>query len=108
MIRLILFAALLLAQQMPAVKFWVATNGSDVDKGTREKPFATLERARNAIRQLKQDDRLSKGGVTIYLRGGDYYRTNAFELSSADSGTPGSPIVWRAYRDESARLLGGR
>ncbi len=108
MIRLILFAALLLAQQMPAVEFWVATNGSDVDKGTREKPFATLERARNAIRQLKQDDRLSKGGVTIYLRGGDYYRTNAFELSSADSGTPGSPIVWRAYRDESARLLGGR
>src|SRR5205823_7346433 len=76
--------------------------------GTRAKPFATLERARTAVRQLKQNRGLPKGGVTIALRGGDFFRTNAFELTAADSGTPELPIVWRAYEDEPVRLLGGR
>jgi len=49
---------------------------------------------------------LSKG-ITVSLRGGDYFRTNALVLTAADSGTPESPIVWRAYRDEPVRLLGG-
>src|SRR5262249_40875955 len=40
--------------------------------------------------------------------GGDYLRTNALELDPADSGTPESPVTWRAYRDEPVRLLGGR
>ena len=107
-IRLVLIVVLFLARPGAATEFWVANNGSDANSGTRAKPFATLERARDAIRQLKQDRRLPKGGVTISLRGGDYFRTKALELIAADSGTPESPIIWRAYNDEAVRLLGGR
>src|SRR5882724_8588760 len=100
--------ALLLARLSSAVEFWVATDGSDTHSGTRTQPFATLERARDALVELKHKGRLPKGGVTISLRGGHYFRTNAFELTVADSGTPDSPIVWRAYKNEPVRLLGGR
>jgi hypothetical protein len=42
------------------------------------------------------------------LRGGDYIQTNALELTAVDSGTADAPIVWRACKGESVRLLGGR
>ena len=37
-----------------AADFYVAPNGNDANPGTQAKPFATLERARDAIRELKQ------------------------------------------------------
>lgn len=107
-LRLILIIVLFLARPGVATEFWVANNGSDANAGTRTKPFATLERARDAIRQLQQDGRQRKGGISVYLRGGDYFRSKALELSAADSGTTQSPIVWRAYKAEAVRLLGGR
>ncbi len=107
--RLLFIVALLLVQPVFAVtEFFVAPNGRDINTGTKAKPFATLERARDAIRLLKVEDRASKGGVTVFLRGGDYVRTNALELCAADSGTADSPLVWRAYKNENVRLLGGR
>ena len=53
---LTLFAALLLggtdcpADTPPAATFYVADNGEDANAGTQEKPFATLEAARDAAR----------------------------------------------------------
>ncbi|MFN7562673.1 MAG: hypothetical protein ACK5TH_12895, partial [Prosthecobacter sp.] len=47
-----LLAALLTAPLalLSAADFHVATNGDDKNPGTQEKPFATLERARDAVR----------------------------------------------------------
>ena len=69
----------LLALPAPAAQLYVAPNGSDTNPGTRARPFATLERARDEARRLKQDGKLPKGGLTIWLRGGDYLRTNALQ-----------------------------
>jgi hypothetical protein len=103
-IRLILAGTLLLSFSSSATEFWVATTGSDLNDGSLTKPFATFEHARDAARQLRNQ----KGSITIFIRGGDYIRTNALELTAADSGRPESPIIWRAYQKEPARLLGGR
>jgi hypothetical protein len=105
---LILSTTLLLALPGPAAQLYVSTTGSDVNPGTSAKPFATLERARDEVRQLKQDGKLPKGGLTIWLRGGDYLRTNALQLTAADSGTPDAPNIWCACKGENVRLLGGR
>src|SRR3989442_7925306 len=78
---------------LSATELFVATNGSDNNPGSRPKPFVTLERARDEIRKLKQDRKLAEGSVTIWLRGGDYFCTNALELTAADSGTTDNPIV---------------
>jgi hypothetical protein len=105
---LILGTALFLALPNLAAQLYVATTGNDANSGTRARPFATLERARDEVRRLKQDGKQPEGGLTIWLRGGDYVRTNALELTAADSGTPNAAIVWRACKGETVRLLGGR
>src|SRR2546426_3878854 len=87
---------------------FVAPTGSDANPGSKSKPFATLEHARDIVRELKRAGKVHKAGLTVWLRGGDFLRTNALELTAADSGTLNGPVVWRAYRNERARLLGGR
>jgi hypothetical protein len=107
---LLLLSVIVLAGNSSAAggEFFVAPAGQDTNPGTLERPFATLERARDAVRQLRQAGGKPSGGATIWIRGGDYLRTAALELSAADSGTAEAPIVWRAWQDESVRLLGGR
>jgi len=79
-------------------RFYVSPNGSDANPGTKRKPFVTLETARDAVRQLKQKSGVPKGGVSVWVRGGTYVRERSFELSAADSGTPGSPVIYRGYQ----------
>ena len=71
-------------------------------------PFNTLERARDMVRTLKKEGNLPKSGVTVWLRGGHYYRENTFELTAEDSGTLDHPIIYRAYNNEKVHLLGGQ
>ncbi len=104
----VLSAVLISAQPGFAAALYVSPEGRDDNPGTRAKPFATLERARDEVRHLRQSGKPPKGTLTIWLRGGDYVRTNALELTAADSGTPKAPVVWRAARGKRVRLLGGR
>ena len=89
-------------------EFFVALDGSDDNPGTRDRPFATLEAARAAIRVTKIKEGLPPGGITVWLRGGIYLRTEMFALDSQDSGSKKAPVVYRAYTGEEVRLLGGR
>ncbi len=100
---LALFAGALAVQ----ADFHVAPSGSDANPGSRGRPFATLERARDAVRERRAAGQLPKGEFTVWLHGGDYRRTNALELAEADSGRPAAPIVWRAWKDDRVRWLGG-
>ena len=105
------------ARQSPAgATFTVATNGNDGWSGTlpapnrakNDGPFATLERARDAVRSLKKAGPLPTGGVTIQVRGGVYSLERALELQKEDSGTAEAPVVYRAYGREEVRLGGGK
>ena len=89
------------------VEFFVATDGNDGGEGTRARPFATLERARDQVRALKAAG-LPAGGVTVNLRGGKYFRADSFRLGAEDSGAEDRPIVYRACPGEEVRLIGGR
>ena len=83
--------------------YYIATDGSDSDPGTQALPFATLEKARDTISCLALPD----GGITIYLRGGKYFRTSEFTLVANDSGTADKPVVYMAYPGEDVRIIGG-
>ena len=93
---------------------YVATNGNDSWSGklaapaAADGPFATLERARDEIRKLKQAGDLPSGGVVVEIRGGDYLFSKSLELTANDSGTKDAPIVYRAYKGEVVRLCAGQ
>jgi len=81
-----------------AVEFHVAPSGADGNPGTEAAPFATLEKARNSVRVAER----GAAPAIVFLHGGDYVRTNAFILSSADTN-----CIYQAVPGETPRLLGG-
>ncbi len=85
------------------VSFYVAANGDDANPGTFEKPFATLPRARNIVRQRSKD-----GPIFVYLRGGKHRLNEPLVLTPKDSGTKEAPIVYAAYPGETAVVAGSR
>jgi len=95
--------------------FYVATNGSDAWSGTLRQPspagtdgpFATLARARDAIRKLKGRGSLT-GPVIVYVRGGTYTLSKPVVFTPEDSGTQASHSIYKAYPNEIPVLSGGR
>ncbi|HOW72931.1 MAG TPA: right-handed parallel beta-helix repeat-containing protein [Phycisphaerae bacterium] len=96
------------ASRSSAETLYLAPTGNDVNPGTIDQPFATLERARNHIRQRRASGPLPDGGMTVELRSGVYQLPRPFELAAEDSGTYKAPIVYRARPGEVVRLTGGR
>ena len=85
-----------------AAEIFVSPSGSDQADGSREHPFATLARARDAARGLPKEQ-----GITVWIAGGDYLFGEQLKLTGEDSGRPGHPVVWRAVEGQQVRLLGG-
>ncbi|NPV47535.1 MAG: hypothetical protein HPY69_11285 [Armatimonadetes bacterium] len=90
------------------VTFYVAPDGSDAAAGTEREPFATLERARDAVRALKQAGPLPDGGVEVLLRPGLYQMPRTLVLEAQDGGTPATPVVYRGEGPEKPVVVGGR
>ena len=86
---------------------FVALDGSDENDGSLEEPYATLEAARDTIREWKANGQMPEGGVTVYIRGGLYHLSQTFALTEEDSGTADMPIVYRPYGDEKVTFSGG-
>jgi parallel beta-helix repeat protein len=109
-IRHLLWTALLLGCACAAwpsqLKLYVAPNGNDAGPGTRERPFATIERARDEIRRIGPEKRAD--GVCVEIASGTYQLSGPLEFTAADSGAPGHPVEYRAREGGQVRLAGGR
>jgi hypothetical protein len=91
----------------PAVTLFVASNGSDLNAGTRQRPFATLERARDEIRRRQEQGTALRGGFEVVVRGGIYKIWQPFTLGVDDSGKASAPIIYRAAKGERPVFSGG-
>ncbi len=88
-----------------ATDFYVAPNGNDAWSGVladpndsaSDGPFATIEHARYAVRQLKRDGRL-KEPVRVVLRDGTHRLTQTLELTPEDCGTAYATISYEARK----------
>ena len=96
---IILFSATACARQ---TEYYIAPDGNDTNPGTITKPFSSLERVRDAIRQSN-----ANGPTTVYLRQGTYYLSKTFVLTSEDSGTNDGPVIYQAYPGEKVTISGG-
>ena len=86
---------------------YVAPDGKNTNPGTIDKPFATIEGARDALRELKSSGKIAEGGAVVYLRGGNYAISETINFNSADSGTKDAPILYRNFPDEKVNFVGG-
>ena len=90
-----------------AADFFLAPSGDDANPGSRERPFATLTRARDAVRNLKSAGPLTEP-VRINVSGGVYPITEPLVLSHQDSGTSTAAVTYRAVPGERPVFSGGR
>jgi parallel beta-helix repeat protein len=84
----------------------VAIDGRDDWPGTVQKPFATLHRAREAVRARKQQG--PAGPLHIEISGGTYDLTEPLTLTPLDSGTASAPVTWKAAPGQHVVLRGCR
>ncbi|MCS6861879.1 MAG: right-handed parallel beta-helix repeat-containing protein [Abditibacteriales bacterium] len=101
---------------MQPITFYVSPYGNDRWSGTRavpnrqktDGPFATLERAQKAVRQLKRQQRGLRQPVVVFVRGGTYFLRKPLTFTPEDSGTAECPVTFAAYKDEKPVISGGR
>jgi len=88
-----------------AAEVYVGPDGRDTDNGSRRRPFATLPRARDAVRAIKAKGVC--GAIGVRILPGEYPVSRTLELTAEDSGREGSPVVYRAEEKGKAVLYGG-
>lgn len=89
----------------PPQIFTVSPSGDDRNPGTEARPFASLERAQQAVRQVK---RPMADDILVVLRGGTYRLDHPLIFTTDDSGPNGHRIVYKSHPGEVAVLSGGR
>ena len=99
---------LLFAQLVGAADIYVSPTGSDLNDGSKEKPFATLNRALRKARDLRQlNDEGIKAGIHIILRGGTYQVLETIVIKPEDNGTRECSTFIDAAPNEKPVLSGG-
>ena len=93
--------------------FYLSPNGSDAWSGTLDSPnaqgtdgpFVSLERARDAVRDLKKS---KSGDIVVLIRGGPYPLTKTVGFGLEDSGVGDSTVTYAAYPGETPVFSSGR
>jgi hypothetical protein len=93
-------------EQSAVPDFFVSPAGNDMNPGTQEKPFASLKRAQQAVRQ-----RIAQGlnsNVQVVLREGVYQLAEPLLFEADDSGTDRFAVNYAASPGETVIISGGR
>ncbi len=88
-------------------EWFVSPSGKPGASGTKEDPFATLEQAREAVRQSRKEnpDYLNQDHK-IVLRQGIYSLSCTFQLDENDSGSEKHPVVYTNFPGEKVSVCG--
>ena len=85
-------------------EYHVSPNGDDGSPGTASAPFQTIQRARDAVREVNGD---MCGDVVVYLAGGVYRIDDTIDLDHRDSGTNGHRVIYRNCPGQTPVISGG-
>jgi hypothetical protein len=88
---------------LPAIAFsaeiYVSKTGNNKNPGTKEKPLATLEAAREKIRSIHEP-------VNVFVRAGIYYLGKPIIFTSQDSRKSGQEVSYKAFPGEKVTISG--
>ena len=104
-----------LKKESPATRIYVHPKGNDANSGMSAKvrsnssdgPVASLKAARDIVRKLKADGKVTKP-IKIIVADGTYTITEPLTLSHEDSGTATIPISYEAAKGAEPVISGGR
>ena len=80
---------------------FVSKSGNDGNNGTMDRPFLSLEKARNAVRAA--GNKLT----VVYIREGVYQFKKSFDLNEEDAPPENGRVIYKAYKNESVSFNGG-
>jgi len=92
-----------------AKTFYVAPNGDDTRSGSWWHPFATFERAQQAVKAFKEAtpaDQIER--IEVLFKGGTYALEKPILLQPAHGGTAAYPVVYKARDGQVPVFTGGR
>lgn len=100
----VLFVSFATEAAAAPIALHVSPKGNDAHEGSAERPLATLEKARDLLRPLRNDAAFP--GAVVHVHAGNYVRAQPFALGKQDSGRKNAQIVYRAQGTVS--LIGGK
>ena len=83
---------------------YVATDGSDANPGTLDKPVKTFAKAKELVRELKKT---ATGEIKVAFKAGNYGSLDNLQFTAEDSGTEAVPITYCAYGDGDVVFANG-
>ena len=90
-------------------KFYVSPGGDDAASGSWWHPFATFERAQEAVRQAQADaTNAPLTRIEVLFKGGTYELAKPVVIQPPSGGTSTTPVVYRARRGQAPVFTGGR
>lgn len=96
-----------ITEEMTSGDFYVAENGSDANDGKSiDKPFATIQKAQEAVREAKNSN--PNKDYVVIIRGGTYYLDNTLSMTKEDGGQNQYRVTYAAYQDETPVVSGGK
>ena len=87
-----------------SIQLWVSSNGNDGWDGTESRPFATLEKARDTIRQLRHKGEATDQPIEVTIVG-TIELHQPLLLDELDSGTQSSPVIYKGA--DGSSICGG-
>lgn len=85
---------------------YLSPSGDDNNQGTAVRPLASLNGARDKIRELRSRENL-RDTVFVSISGGTYYLHEPFVLMPEDSGTENAPVVFAGDDGNRPLFCGG-
>jgi parallel beta-helix repeat protein len=99
---------LLIINQLAAQQFYVSKAGNDTNKGTAQKPVATLQKAKALVRDFKKAHPSYTGDISITVMPGTYELTSTLSFNKDDAGNENLKVIWKAASKNKVILSGGK
>lgn len=81
-------------------------SGSDANPGTSDKPFKTIQKAQQKVREMIAAG-LTKD-ITVSIHAGQYYLDKPLLFDLRDSAPAGFTVTYKGLSNEKVQLIGGR
>jgi hypothetical protein len=104
-ISILTYSHITLANHQPKIYLYVAENGNDKNPGTKDKPFASLEKARQTVQKLLSNN--SDSHIIVYIREGTYYLQKTVVFGVQDYPKGNNKITYKAYGKEKPVFSSG-